>query len=88
MNVPDLLIELLTALGVGLLIGVVRERRHQPDVTKAGTRTHALVAVLASSALATTILAMVSGGFRYGLTVGAGLLVMVAGGAMGVWWLV
>ena len=37
---------LLTALGVGLLIGVVRERRHQPGRTKAGTRTHALVAML------------------------------------------
>jgi len=37
---------LLTALGVGLLIGMVRERRHQPGRTKAGTRTHALVAML------------------------------------------
>ena len=46
MNTPELVTELLTALGVGLMIGVVRERRHQPDVTKAGTRTHALVAVL------------------------------------------
>jgi len=39
-------IGLLTALGVGLLIGVVRERHHEPDRTKAGTRTHALVAML------------------------------------------
>ena len=46
MNDPELLPGLLTALGVGLMIGVVRERRHQPDVTKAGTRTHALVALL------------------------------------------
>lgn len=46
MNTPDLLTGLLTALGVGLLIGVVRERRHQPDETKAGTRTHVLVAML------------------------------------------
>ena len=46
MNTPELLTELLTALGIGLMIGVVRERRHQPDVTKAGTRTHALVAML------------------------------------------
>jgi uncharacterized membrane protein (DUF4010 family) len=37
---------LFTALGLGLLIGVVRERRHTPDVSKAGTRTHALLAVL------------------------------------------
>jgi uncharacterized membrane protein (DUF4010 family) len=46
MNDAELLPGLLTALGVGLMIGVVRERRHQPDVTKAGTRTHALVAIL------------------------------------------
>ena len=46
----------------------------------------ALVAILASSALAKTALAMASGGARYGLTVGFGLLTMVAGGAAGVWW--
>jgi len=46
MNTSALLTGLLTALGVGLLIGVVRERRHEPDMTKAGTRTHALVAML------------------------------------------
>ncbi len=46
----------------------------------------ALVAVLASSALAKTALAMVSGGVRYGLAVGLGLAAMVAGGAIGVWW--
>lgn len=46
MNTSEWLTGLLTALGVGLLIGVVRERRHQPGVTKAGTRTHALVALL------------------------------------------
>ena len=37
---------LLTALGVGLLIGIVRERAHGSGVAKAGTRTHALIAVL------------------------------------------
>jgi hypothetical protein len=37
---------LLTALGLGLMIGVVRERRHLPGAVKAGTRTHALVAML------------------------------------------
>jgi uncharacterized membrane protein (DUF4010 family) len=46
----------------------------------------ALVAVLASSGLAKTALAMASGGIRYGLTVGLGLAAMVAGGAVGVWW--
>lgn len=37
---------LATALGIGLLIGVVRERRHEPDTSIAGTRTHALLALL------------------------------------------
>lgn len=46
MNAPEIYPGLLTALGVGLMIGVVRERRHPPDVAKAGTRTHALVAML------------------------------------------
>jgi hypothetical protein len=48
----------------------------------------ALVAVLASSGLAKTALAMASGGIRYGLTVGLGLAAMVAGGAVGVLWFV
>jgi uncharacterized membrane protein (DUF4010 family) len=39
------LIGLVTALGIGLMIGVIRERRHEPEFTKAGTRTHALVAI-------------------------------------------
>lgn len=46
MNTSAHWIGLPTALGVGLLIGVVRERRHQPHVSKAGTRTHTLVAML------------------------------------------
>lgn len=46
MTDPGYLAGLLTALGVGLMIGVVRERRHEPHVTQAGTRTHALVALL------------------------------------------
>lgn len=37
---------LLTALGIGLLIGIVRERAHGSGVAKAGTRTHALIAVM------------------------------------------
>lgn len=48
----------------------------------------ALVAVLASSAVAKTALAMGSGGIRYGLTVGLGLVAMVAGGAVGVLWFI
>lgn len=46
----------------------------------------AIVAVLASSALAKTLLACVSGGVRFGLTVGLGLMAMTAGTAVGVWW--
>ncbi len=37
---------LVTALGLGMLIGVVRERAHLLTVAKAGTRTHALIALL------------------------------------------
>ena len=37
---------LLTALGIGLMIGVVRERTQPPHLLPAGTRTHALVALL------------------------------------------
>eukprot|EP01032_Pedospumella_encystans_P016057 gene16057-18337_t len=48
----------------------------------------ALLAVLASSAVVKTALAMASGGMRYGLTVGLGFVAMVAGGAAGVMWVV
>ena len=37
---------LVTALGIGLLIGIVRERAHLNTVAMAGTRTHALIALL------------------------------------------
>lgn len=36
----------LTALGIGLLIGAVRERQHGEHIGKAGVRTHALIALL------------------------------------------
>ena len=41
---------LATALGLGLLIGVIRERRHEPANTVAGTRTHTLLALLGAIA--------------------------------------
>jgi uncharacterized membrane protein (DUF4010 family) len=42
---------LLTALGIGLLIGAVRERQHATDrPTVAGVRTHALIAIVAAVA--------------------------------------
>ena len=40
------LVGLLTALGIGLLIGTVRERLHKPGVMKACARTHAIMALL------------------------------------------
>jgi len=40
---------LITALGIGLMIGVVRERRHAPNEAEAGIRTHALVAILGTT---------------------------------------
>lgn len=48
---------LVTATGIGLLIGVIRERHHDPGFAKAGTRTHALVGVLGyvAASLGTTV---------------------------------
>ena len=46
MNWNASLIGLLTALGLGLLVGTVRERLHKPGAMKAGVRTHAIVALL------------------------------------------
>lgn len=39
----------ITALGIGLMIGVVRERRHAPESAEAGIRTHALVSILGAT---------------------------------------
>ena len=46
MEIDPALRGLLTALGIGLLIGTVRERAHVNRVAKAGIRTHALLALL------------------------------------------
>ncbi|HLW57624.1 MAG TPA: MgtC/SapB family protein [Bacteriovoracaceae bacterium] len=40
---------LATALGIGLLLGVVRERKHAPDKAEAGLRTHTLIAILGAT---------------------------------------
>ncbi|WP_188663567.1 MgtC/SapB family protein [Arenimonas soli] len=45
------LLPLATALGVGLLVGAVRERRHPGRATSAGLRTHALAALCGAVAL-------------------------------------
>jgi uncharacterized membrane protein (DUF4010 family) len=47
----DLLLPLGTALGLGLLVGAVRERRKPEIAVVAGLRTHALVALAAAVAL-------------------------------------
>lgn len=39
---------LIAALGIGLMIGVIRERNNVPELSKAGIRTHALIALLGS----------------------------------------
>jgi uncharacterized membrane protein (DUF4010 family) len=41
----DTLTALATALGIGLLVGAVRERQHAGRISKAGVRTHALLAL-------------------------------------------
>lgn len=47
MELDDTLRALLTALGIGLMIGIVRERMHGgPQTLAAGTRTHALICLL------------------------------------------
>ena len=46
MEIDPALRGLLTALGIGLLIGTVLERAHVNRVAKAGIRTHALLALL------------------------------------------
>ena len=46
MDWNDTSLALLTALGIGLMIGVVRERTQPPQLLPAGLRTHALVALM------------------------------------------
>ena len=47
MELDDTIRALLTALGIGLMIGIVRERMHGgPQTLAAGTRTHALIRLL------------------------------------------
>ena len=44
MNLPEDTLSFLTAMGVGFLIGIVRERLHQPGAMMAGVRTHTVAA--------------------------------------------
>lgn len=60
MNWNASLIGLLTALGIGMLIGTVRERLHKPGVMKAGVRTHAIVGLLGALAYSIGLTAFVA----------------------------
>jgi uncharacterized membrane protein (DUF4010 family) len=51
MNWNASLLGLLTSLGIGMLIGTVRERLHKPGAMKAGVRTHAIAGLLGALAL-------------------------------------
>jgi uncharacterized membrane protein (DUF4010 family) len=50
MNLPPETLSFLTALGVGFLIGIVRERLHQPGAMMAGVRTHTVAALMGAVA--------------------------------------
>jgi uncharacterized membrane protein (DUF4010 family) len=50
MVTPEQSIEFLTALCIGFLIGIVRERLHQPGVMMAGVRTHTVAALMGALA--------------------------------------
>lgn len=50
MNLPKDTLSFLTATGVGFLIGIVRERLHQPGAMMAGVRTHTIAALMGAVA--------------------------------------
>jgi uncharacterized membrane protein (DUF4010 family) len=50
MAIPEQTIGFLTALCIGFLIGIVRERLHQPGVMMAGVRTHTVAALMGALA--------------------------------------
>jgi len=50
MNLPPETLSFLTALGIGFLIGIVRERLHQPGAMMAGIRTHTVAALMGAVA--------------------------------------
>ena len=61
MEWQDSLTGLLTAFGLGLLIGTVRERLHKTMETMAGMRTHTLVALLGAISFGLGMPAFVAG---------------------------
>ncbi|WP_342315222.1 DUF4010 domain-containing protein [Lysobacter sp. FW306-1B-D06B] len=68
----DQLQGLLTALAIGLLIGVVRERRHGEGPAVAGIRTHAMVALAAAVATMLGVAVLVA------VTLAVGVLAVAA----------
>ena len=50
MKLPEETLSFLTAMGVGFLIGIVRERLHQPGAMMAGVRTHTVAALMGAVA--------------------------------------
>ena len=63
---------LLTAIAIGLLIGVVRERQHHDGgPVAAGIRTHAMVATAAAVAAGLGPAGLVAGGIAGGGLAGA-----------------
>lgn len=72
MNWDASLTSILTALCIGLLIGTTRQRLHQPDVMKAGIRTHAIVALLGAISyligFEVFIVALLVAGFLIGIS--------------------
>lgn len=50
MNLVEETLSFLTAMGVGFLIGIVRERLHQPGTMMAGVRTHTVAALMGAIA--------------------------------------
>jgi uncharacterized membrane protein YhiD involved in acid resistance len=95
MNLPPETLSFLTALGVGFLIGIVRERLHQPGAMMAGVRTHTVAAIMGAVAfslgssifgvaLVTTGLSFISGGSSYGLKMTGALSLFVFATALGI----
>ncbi len=95
MNLPPETLSFLTALGVGFLIGIVRERLHQPGAMMAGVRTHTVAAMMGAVAfslgssifgvaLAITGLSFISVGSNYGLKMTGALSLFVFATTLGI----
>jgi uncharacterized membrane protein (DUF4010 family) len=72
MNLPSDLLSFLTALGIGFLIGIVRERLHQPGAMMAGVRTHTVAALMGAVAFSLGMPVFVVALSITGLLIGVG----------------